>query len=98
MLIHDLAQPAPCHVRVDLRGGNVGVTQHNLNTAQIRAALHQMRGETVPHYMRRQIAKNSRLLAVSASNFQNPCRVIAPPLAVTNRNLLARPFRRPGRA
>jgi len=37
MLIHDLPQPAPRDVRIDLRGGNVGVTQHDLHTAQIRA-------------------------------------------------------------
>ena len=61
MLVDDLAKPPPGHVRVDLRGGNVGVPQHDLHAAQVRAALHQVRGETVPDHVRRQAAENPDL-------------------------------------
>jgi len=72
MLIHGLPQTAPRDVRIDLRGGNVGVPQHDLDTAQIRAAFHQMSGETVPHDVRRQAAKNSRRFPISAQQLPEP--------------------------
>ncbi len=65
MLVDDFAQPAPRHVRIHLRGGDVGVPQHDLDAAQVRAAFHQMRGETVPDHVRRQIAKNPSLSSIA---------------------------------
>ena len=66
MLVDRFAKPAPRHVRVHLRGGNVGVSQHDLHAAQIRSALHQVRGEAVPDHVRRQIAENPSLPAVQS--------------------------------
>ena len=39
-------------MRVNLRGGDIGVAEHLLNDAQIGAVAQQMRGETVPQQMR----------------------------------------------
>ena len=40
-------EPAQSQVRVDLRGGNVGVAQQQLHAAQVSAMLHHVRGATV---------------------------------------------------
>src|SRR6202030_1847672 len=47
----DGPQPRFEHVRVDLRGREVGVAQHHLDGAQIGAALEQVRGERVTNDM-----------------------------------------------
>ena len=39
-------------VRINLRRGNIGMTEHFLNDAQIGAIAEQMRGKTVPKQMR----------------------------------------------
>ena len=64
MLVDNFAQPAPGHVRIHLRGGDVGVSQHDLDAAQVRAAFHQMRGKTMPDDVRRQPAENSYTLSM----------------------------------
>lgn len=46
LIMHAL-EPLIVHVRVNLRGGNVGMTQHLLNYAKIGAVLQKMRGKTV---------------------------------------------------
>ena len=46
LAMHGL-QAAQRQVRVDLRGGNVGVAQHHLHAAQVGAVLHHVRGATV---------------------------------------------------
>jgi len=73
MLVDNFAQPATRHVRIHLRGGNIGVTQHDLDAAQVRAALHQMRGKTVPDDVRGQPAEDSRAASVLAD--QSPERL-----------------------
>src|SRR3954465_8880246 len=45
-------QPRLEHVRVDLRRGQIGVTEHQLNRAQIGAALEEVRRERVPQDVR----------------------------------------------
>jgi deoxyinosine 3'endonuclease (endonuclease V) len=42
-----LVQVAAVHVRVALRGADVGVAQHLLHGHQVRPALQQVRGERV---------------------------------------------------
>ena len=69
MLVDNLTQPFPGDVSVDLGCGNVGVAQHDLYAAQIRPALHQLCGETVPQYVRRQIAKNARGFTMARKQF-----------------------------
>ena len=54
VLLDYLTQTPLRDVRVNLRGGNVGVAQHDLDAAQIGSAFHQMGGETVPDHVRRQ--------------------------------------------
>ena len=45
-------QPRFEHVRVDLRRRQIGMTEHQLNGAEIGAALEQMRRERMPQYVR----------------------------------------------
>ena len=51
LAMHGL-QPAQRQVRIDLRGGNVGVAQQQLHAAQIGAVLHHVRGATVAQPVR----------------------------------------------
>ena len=46
-------EPVGGDVGIDLRRGDVGVTEQGLHTAQIRAAFHQMRRESMAQNMRR---------------------------------------------
>src|SRR5512143_4285711 len=73
MLIDNFAEPAPRHVGVNLGGGNVGVSQHDLDASKVRAALHQMRGKTVPDDVRGQPAENSNAASMLAD--QGPERL-----------------------
>ena len=41
-------KPLLIDMRIDLRGGNIGVAQHFLDDPQVRAVPEQMRRETVP--------------------------------------------------
>src|SRR5690349_10834911 len=52
-------------VRVDLRRREVGVAEHQLNGAQVGAALEQMRRERMPQHVRAQRARELRLAAVA---------------------------------
>ena len=60
LVLHQGAQLLVQHMRVDLRGGDVGVAEHGLHAAQVRSALEQMGRETVPDHVRGQIVKNTR--------------------------------------
>ena len=51
-------QAAAGDVRVNLRGADVRVAEQFLDHAQIRAVLQQMRRETVPQHVRRDVALN----------------------------------------
>ncbi len=46
------------HMGINLRGFNVGVSQHFLQGSQINAAGEQMRRETVPQGMNRQVFRH----------------------------------------
>lgn len=48
MPIHRLAQPRTHNVGVDLGGADIGMPQHYLYAAQVRAAFQQMGGEGMP--------------------------------------------------
>src|SRR6185295_12508920 len=67
MVLLDCLSQAPLRdVRINLSCGNVGVTQHDLDAAQVRAAFYQMRSETVPDHMRRQRAADAGLHSITA--------------------------------
>jgi hypothetical protein len=55
MIVNRLAQPGTHHVRVDLRGSNIGMTEHGLHATQIGPAFQQMSCKGVPQNMRAQI-------------------------------------------
>src|SRR3546814_5389209 len=50
--VHQLDEPRRLHVRVDLRGGDVGVAQHRLQRPKVGAAFEQVRGKGVAKDMR----------------------------------------------
>lgn len=52
MLAMDGLQPSQRKMRINLRGGNVSVTQQKLHTAQVGAVLHHMGGATVAQPVR----------------------------------------------
>jgi len=53
------AQPASGHVRINLRRRDARVTKQLLNHTQVRAMLQQVRGETVPQHVGRDVARNA---------------------------------------
>ena len=55
---HQAFQPIFQHVRIDLGGGNVGVTEQGLNDAQIRTILQKMACEGVPQHVRAHPARS----------------------------------------
>jgi hypothetical protein len=52
MLRMNLLKPLSCHMRVDLRGGNVSMAQQQLHHAQIGAVVQQMRGKCMAQGVR----------------------------------------------
>ena len=50
--MHPLQAP-PFYMRVDLRGRNIGMPEHDLNRPKIGAALKQMRRKRMPKHVRR---------------------------------------------
>ncbi len=55
-----LTQASRCDVRVDLRGGDVGVPEHRLHGTEIGAAVEEMGGERMPEAVRRDAAVERR--------------------------------------
>ena len=53
-LLVDLLQPLRCDVRVDLRGGEIGVAEKFLNAAQVGTGIEHVGGEAVPKLVRGQ--------------------------------------------
>ena len=56
----NLSEPFLINVRVNLRSRYIHMAKHLLNTSQICPPSEQMRGETMPQSMRRQIARHTR--------------------------------------
>src|SRR5215469_13948399 len=52
MAVMYLLQTPQSEVSVDLRSGNIGVSQQRLHAAQVGAILHHVRGAPVPHHVR----------------------------------------------
>src|SRR5260370_37961318 len=48
----NLLQPLLDDMGINLRGRNIRVAQHELDGTEVRAALKQMRGKTVPQHVR----------------------------------------------
>ena len=47
------------HVGVDLRGGDIGVSEHFLHASQVGAVGKQFRREAMPQGVRRDVAANA---------------------------------------
>ena len=57
MLTHQPMQPFFQNMGIDLRCGNIGMTQKLLYRAQIRAILQKMAGEGMAHHMGRDLGR-----------------------------------------
>ena len=55
--IHRLPQSRPHHVRINLRGRNIGVPEHHLHTAQIRPPFQKVGGETMADHVGRHMVE-----------------------------------------
>src|SRR6266850_2217844 len=60
----DAAEPLAIDVRVDLRGRDVGVTEHLLHRPEVGAVLEEMRGEGMPENVRAEPAVDVALHGV----------------------------------
>src|SRR5918994_850739 len=58
------AEPGLEHVRVNLRRRQIRMAEHDLDRAEIRAALEQVRGERVPEDVWAQVAADTRFDAI----------------------------------
>jgi len=82
-----LAQVLGVDLRVDLRGGQVGVAQHGLHRSQVGAALHQVGGEAVAQLVGRDRAAESELAAFADQSFEvGRVYVLDQPLLLILRN------------
>src|SRR5688572_24641096 len=71
-LVVDVAHPLFEDVRVDLRGGQIRVTEHQLNGPQIGATLEQVRGKRMPEHVWTDPRLETRLSRVGPENFPEP--------------------------
>src|SRR5580704_19292849 len=64
MRLINLLQSFFDYVRVNLRGGYIGMAEHHLHRTEIGAAIEQMSGKAVPQHVRRQRLTQSGLSSV----------------------------------
>src|SRR5882672_8689360 len=84
MRLVNLLQPLFHHMGIDLRGGNIGMSQHQLYRPQVGPALQQVRGEAVPQHMWRQRYAQSRFSPIRRENLPYPYPA-DPPAAPVNK-------------
>ena len=58
--LDQVVQALAADVRIDLRGTDVGVTQHLLYCSQVRTSLQQMGGERMSEHVGREFLNHSR--------------------------------------
>ena len=85
MRLVDFLQALLDHMRVNLRCRNISMPQHELDGAQIRSPLQEMRGKAVTEFMRSQPSAQTQLDAVSCNIFQMVMRLSLRPPRVRNR-------------
>jgi hypothetical protein len=73
-LLYDIAQALLQNVRIDFGRRDIGVSEHRLDTPQIRAAFQKMRGKAVTKHVRCQAVPNPDLFAIL---FQQPPKMLA---------------------
>ena len=59
-------------LRIHMRGGYIGVTEHFLYRVDIRSVFKQMRGEGMAQCMRRNILRDIRLLRLLLNQLPKP--------------------------
>ena len=70
--IMHLFKMLPCHMGVNLGGGNIDMAQHQLNGPQIRAALQEVTGKGVAQAVGRNFLFNADLQGVFAKKLPKP--------------------------
>ena len=81
----NLPQALVVHVRINLRGPHIDVTQHLLDTPKIRAAAEQMRGKTVTERVNCQVMGIPARAAYFLTNLQISIRLRPRPVRDNNR-------------
>jgi hypothetical protein len=69
VLVVDSAQPSLEDVRIDLCRREIGVPEHDLDGAEIGAALEQMRSKGMAQYVRTQLARDPGLRPIAFEDF-----------------------------
>ena len=72
VLIVNSAQAFAADVRVDLRGPDVGVSEHELQRAQVGAPLQKMRGEGVADHVGREPSANPTFFSATLEDLPKP--------------------------
>src|SRR5271165_5999191 len=72
VFLYRVLQSRPQNVRINLRGRDVGVSQHGLQAAQVGTTLQEVGGETMAQDVGREPAENSGLAAVARQQFPKP--------------------------
>ena len=80
----DPFQPLACHVRIYLRGGNIGMAQQHLHDTQVGAMVEQVRSKSMAQRVRRKALAMPALRAWRLIRYQKAWRVMAEPREVTN--------------
>src|SRR5579884_3210456 len=69
VLVDRTAQSRSHHVRVNLRGGDIGMAQHGLHAPQVCSTLQQMGGEAVTNYVWRQFPRDPGPPSICSQKF-----------------------------
>jgi hypothetical protein len=72
VFLNGVSKPRPHDMGINLGSRNIGVTQHDLHTAQIGATLEEVSGKAVTEHMGRQPVKYAGFLAVGRQEFPEP--------------------------
>src|ERR1700733_8856289 len=78
----NLLEPLFHHVRVNLRGSNIGMTEHHLHRAQISAAIQKVRCKTMTEHVRLQWLPQSRFPAEFRNCFPKSVARTCSPVAI----------------
>ena len=68
-LVVEIVHPTPVDVCVDLCCGDVGVTEHFLEQAQVRSGLQKVGGETMPQRVGRKVRGDPGPQRIPVQNF-----------------------------
>ena len=72
VFLNGVSKPRPHDMGIYLGRRNIGVTQHDLHTAQIRATLEEMGGKAMTEHVGREPVEDARPPAINGQEFPEP--------------------------